>query len=292
MQEGIIIKGIAGFYYVKTGEGKVIECKARGKFRNNNLTPIVGDKVYIELIEEDKGIIKEIIPRKNLLIRPLVANVDQAVVVFASKKPDIVFTLLDKILIQIEYYNVKAIICINKSDLDDNNMFDKVKSIYEKAGYTVIKTNALNNEGIDDLKNILKDKISVFAGPSGVGKSTIFNKIQNKVKMETQDISSKVKRGRHTTRHAELIDFDNNTFIADTPGFSSLDINFIEPEKLQFMFLEFKDYIGKCKFTSCMHFKETGCAIKEAAHNGLISIERYNAYIEILEEIQNNRRKR
>ncbi|MCX7884347.1 MAG: ribosome small subunit-dependent GTPase A [Caloramator sp.] len=292
MQEGIIIKGISGFYYVKIKDGKVIECKARGKFRNNNLTPVVGDKVCIEMLEEDKGFIKEIQPRKNLLVRPFVANVDQAIVVFASKKPDILYTLLDKILIQIEYNNIEAVICINKSDLDDSHIIDKIKEIYGKAGYKILKTNALKSEGIEDLKNILKNKTSVFAGPSGVGKSTIFNRIQNKIKMETQDISFKISRGRHTTRHAELIDIDNNTFVVDTPGFSSLELNFIEIEKLQYLFVEFADYIGKCRYSSCIHYKENGCAIKEAVENGLISKERYQAYINILEEIQNNRRKR
>lgn len=289
MQEGLILKGIAGFYYVKVKDGRVIECKARGKFRNDNLTPVVGDKVYIEELENNRGVINEIMDRKNLLLRPVVANIDQAIVVFAAKKPDIVFSLLDKLLIQIEHYNIDAVICINKSDLDDG-IINKVKSIYEKVGYKVITTNALKGEGIEELKYLLKGKISVFAGPSGVGKSTLFNRIQNKITMQTQDVSTKISRGKHTTRHAEIIDIDNDTYIVDTPGFSSLEIDFLKPEQLQYMFTEFKDYIGKCKFTSCMHYKEIDCSVKEAVKEGKIPTERYNAYIEILQELQSVRR--
>ncbi|QCX32223.1 ribosome small subunit-dependent GTPase A [Caloramator sp. E03] len=290
MQEGIILKGIAGFYYVKVKDGRTIECKARGKFRNCNLTPVIGDRVFIEEIDNNSGVIKEIMDRKNLLIRPYVANIDQAIVVFAAKKPHIVFSLLDKLLIQIEHNNIEAVICINKSDLDDSQIIEKVKSIYEKVGYKVITTNALTGEGIDKLKEILRGKVSVFAGPSGVGKSTLFNKIQNKVKMETQDVSERISRGRHTTRHAEIIDIDYDTYVVDTPGFSSLDLDFIKADELQYAFKEFKDYIGKCKFTSCMHYKETDCIIKQAVKEGIIPFERYNTYIEILQELQSSRR--
>lgn len=293
MQEGIIIKGISGFYYVKIKDDKIIECKARGKFRKEKVTPIVGDRVIIDLIDEEHGVIDSILERHSELIRPLVANVDQAVVVFALKKPDISFTLLDKLLILIEHNNIDSIICFNKADLDDSGIFDKAKRIYENIGYRVIKTNAKTGLGISELEGILDGKISVFAGPSGVGKSTMFNRIQNKVEMETGEISEKISRGKHTTRHAELIEVKDNTYVVDTPGFSSIDLNFIEPEELQYAFKEFEEFTGKCKFTSCIHVKEKGCIIKDKVEEGVIPVERYNAYCNILDEIQEEyRRKR
>lgn len=292
MQEGIIIRGIAGFYYVENYEGKVFECKARGKFRREGMSPIVGDRVVIQLTDEYHGVINEIIPRRSQLIRPLIANIDQAIVVFSLKKPDINFTLLDKLLIEIEHYGLEAIICLNKSDLDKDDAYKIASTIYEKIGYKVIKTNGILKEGICELKNVLNDKISVFTGPSGVGKSTIFNNLQDKVIMATGGISKKVDRGKHTTRHAELIEISRNTYIVDTPGFSTVDLNFIKPEELQYAFREFEDFLGQCKFSSCMHNKEKQCCIKEAVGKGIISVERYNAYIEILQELQENRRMR
>lgn len=290
MLEGIIIKGIAGFYYVKIRDGRIIECKARGKFRKNNLSPIVGDKVYIELIDEEHGVILYLHERKNQLVRPLVANVDQAVIVFAAKRPEILFTLLDKLLILVEHNDIESVICINKNDLDDEHVFERVNEIYGSIGYKVIKTNGLTGEGIDELKEQLNGKVSVFAGPSGVGKSTIFNRLQNRVRMETQDVSRKIDRGRHTTRHVELIDIDDNTYIVDTPGFSNLDLNFMEPYELQYSFKEFEKYLGGCKFNSCIHFREKDCRIKEAVQKKAIPVERYNAYIEILQELQSSGR--
>jgi ribosome biogenesis GTPase len=290
MLEGVIVRGIAGFYYVETHKGNIIECKARGRFRKEKLSPIVGDRVYIDLIDEAHGVIDEIKQRKNQLIRPLVANVDQAIVVFALKKPDINFTLLDKLLIFIEHHNIDAVICLNKSDLADEEELESTVGIYEKIGYKIIKTNGLTGEGLNLLKEIMEGKISVFAGPSGVGKSTIFNKIQDRIVMETGEISQKIHRGKHTTRHAELIEISIGTYIVDTPGFSSLDLNFINSEELQYAFREFEEYLGQCKFSSCMHFKESGCRIKEMVKEGIIPIERYDAYVEILQELQNNRR--
>ena len=286
MKEGIILKGIGGFYYVQTEDNKIIECKARGKFRNKKISPVVGDRVKVESIEAENGVIDEILDRKNLLLRPLVSNVDQAVVVFAAKKPDIVYSLLDRLLILIEHFNINTIICINKIDIDDCHKFEYIKDIYEKAGYRVIKTSGTLGIGIDELKSCLKGKVSVFAGPSGVGKSTLFNKIQDKVEMETGNISEKIKRGKNTTRHAELTKINTDTYAADTPGFSNIDLSFMEPYDLQYKFKEFSDYINKCKFTSCIHYKEDFCAIKDAVGEGLISKERYSAYVEILKELQ------
>lgn len=290
MVHGIITKGIAGFYYVKLEEGNIVECKARGKFRKEGISPVVGDRVVVDLIDEDHGTISEIEERKTLIIRPLVANVDQAIVVFALKKPDINFTLLDKLLISIEHYNLDTIICFNKNDLDEDKTFDNVGEIYRNIGYKVIGINGLSGEGIEELKCEIQGKISVFAGPSGVGKSTISNKLQTAIKMETGEISQKISRGKHTTRHAELIEVNKDTFIVDTPGFSSLDLDFINLEDLDYVFKEFRRYLGECKFTSCFHHKEQSCRIKEEVEKGNIPVQRYNTYVDILSELQKNRR--
>jgi ribosome biogenesis GTPase / thiamine phosphate phosphatase len=290
MEHGIITKGIAGFYYVKLEEGNIVECKARGRFRKEGISPVVGDRVLVELIDQDHGTISEIEERKTLIIRPLVANVDQAIVVFAVKKPDINFTLLDKLLISIEHYNLDTIICFNKNDLDDDKSFDYAAEIYRNIGYKVIRTNGLLGDGIEEIKCEIEGKISVFAGPSGVGKSTISNKLQNAIKMETGEISQKISRGKHTTRHAELIEVNSNTFIVDTPGFSSLDLDFINPEDLDYVFKEFRRYLGECKYTSCFHHKEQSCRIKEEVEKGNIPAQRYDAYVDILSELQKNRR--
>lgn len=291
MEEGVIVKGISGFYYVENYDRKIFECRARGKFRKEKLSPIVGDRVYIDLIDDEHGVINEVMPRKNQLIRPLVANIDQAILVFAIKKPDINFILLDKLLIFIEQHGIETLICINKSDLADEEERERIRQIYENIGYNIFITNGKTGEGIEILKERLEDKITVFAGPSGVGKSTIFNKLQNKVVMETGDISKKIERGRHTTRHAELIEITKGSFIVDTPGFSSLDLSFIGIDELQYLFREFTPYLGECKFSTCLHSKESGCKIKEMVEKGRITQERYNTYVGILQELQENRRK-
>lgn len=284
--EGVIIRGIAGFYYVKLIDGVIIECKARGIFRKEKITPIVGDKVNIIISTDGKGIVNEILPRKSQLDRPFVANVDQAFIVFALKKPDINLMLLDKLLILTEHHNLDAIICLNKSDLDETNYYEDIGNTYKKIGYKVLRTNAHTGEGLHELKEYAKNKISVFVGPSGVGKSTIFNKIQDKIKMETGVLSQKIDRGKHTTRHAELIEISENSFIVDTPGFSSMDIKFVKPEDLQYAFKDFESYLNSCKFTSCIHNKEMDCRIKEEVEKSNISKERYNTYISLLEELQ------
>jgi ribosome biogenesis GTPase len=293
-KDGLIVKGIAGFYYVELKDGNLIECKARGRFRKENMTPIVGDRVSI-ILEDNKavGVIDEIQPRKSQLVRPMVSNVDQAFIVFALKKPDINLQLLDKLLILAEHHSLSAIICLNKSDLDTTDIYDTISQEYSKIGYKVLRTNGHTGEGIDIVKQYAKDKISVFVGPSGVGKSTIFNLIQNKVKMETGEVSSKVDRGKHTTRHAELIEIFPNSFIVDTPGFSSMDISFVDPVDLQYAFKDFQAHLNKCKYTSCLHNKESDCRIKEEVEKGNISETRYNTYITLLTELlADNRRNR
>ncbi|OFI07675.1 putative ribosome biogenesis GTPase RsgA [Clostridium acetireducens DSM 10703] len=285
--EGVILKGIGGFYYVKV-EDKVIECKARGKFRHNELTPMVGDKVEIT-VNNGKGVIDKIQSRFNKLIRPAVANVTQAVVVFSAKNPEINLNLLNKILVSCEFNNLKIIVCLNKMDLvTSESEISEIADMIKSAKYELIFLKAKDNEGIDLIKDKLKDNITVFCGPSGVGKSTILNKIVGKELMETGGISEKILRGKHTTRHSELIEIDEG-FIVDTPGFSSLDIQFIDKNEFQFCFPEFTDYLNLCKFRGCLHYKEPVCSVKEAVKKKKISEIRYNFYIDTLEKIMNRR---
>jgi ribosome biogenesis GTPase / thiamine phosphate phosphatase len=286
---GTIIKGIGGFYYVKS-EGKVIECKARGKFRHKELTPVIGDSVEIEK-DNDKGVITDIHKRRNLLIRPVVSNVTQAFMVFALKNPDINMELLNKFLIQCEFYDIDVVICLNKLDLAAESDYIHVTDMLACTGYKIYRLNAKEGIGVDDLKNLLRNNVTVICGPSGAGKSTIINKLAGRDVMETGDISVKLGRGKHTTRHSELIEVEDG-YLVDTPGFSSLEMDFISKDDLQYCFPEFKDYLGYCKFTGCMHHKEPGCAVKEAIIAGNIDEKRYEFYVKMLEEILNRRNKR
>ena len=258
--EGLIIKGVGGLYYVKIND-KVVECKARGKFRYDDLTPLVGDIVDIS-IEKDAGVIEKIHERKTELIRPVVANVSQAFVVFALKQPDLNLDLLNKFLVLCEHNSLKIVVCFNKLDLATEEEISMVHMIKD-AGYDVIFTKAKEGHGLDILKDKIKDNISVFCGPSGVGKSTLLNNLVGREVMVTGEISNKSKRGKHTTRHSELIEFSDG-YLVDTPGFSSLDANFIEKEDLKYCFPEFEKYNGLCKFSDCSHHKEPGCKVKEA----------------------------
>ncbi|ERI92861.1 ribosome small subunit-dependent GTPase A [Clostridiales bacterium oral taxon 876 str. F0540] len=287
--QGTIIKGIGGFYYVKTSDD-IIECKARGKFRLDELTPMVGDKVDI-CVKNNKGVIEKIHKRTSELIRPAVSNVTQAFVIFTFKNPDLNLDLLNKFLMLCEYHNLKVVVCFNKIDLIDINEHMKTINMLRNAGYEVMLLNAKLGNGIDALNNYLDDNITVFCGPSGVGKSTILNHIIGKVVMKTGDISAKLKRGKHTTRHSELVEF-NDGYIVDTPGFTSLDTLFIPKDEIQFCFPEFQDFIGECKFTGCMHYKEPNCAIKNAVEKNIIDKQRYDFYIKSIEEATGGRNKR
>jgi len=286
--KGTIIKGIAGFYYVKIEDGRLIECKARGKFRFDELTPMVGDMVEIAIDDNDKGVIDSVLPRKTQLTRPAVANITQALVVFAFKDPDINLELLNRFLVLCEYNNLKITVCMNKSDLNTGQN-DMIIEMIKSAGYDFLSLNAEKGIGTELVQEKLKDNITVLCGPSGAGKSTILNSIAGRTLMETGVVSNKLGRGKHTTRHSELIEVGGG-FIVDTPGFSSLDIDFIKREDLMYSFPEFQDFIGKCRFTGCIHHKEPDCAIKEAVEKGIINPLRYDFYIKMLEEISNTRR--
>lgn len=290
MLEGIIIKGIGGFYYVKVDD-TVYECRARGLFRKSKITPLIGDRVLIKINKEDNtGYVEQILDRITELKRPPVSNVNQAVIVFAVQKPDPNLWLLDRFLLLASYQELDVIICINKSDLDLDGKADEIYDIYNKAGYRIIKTSCKTKEGIEEIRNLLKKKITVFAGPSGVGKSTLLNNIQANLKLQTGDISQKTSRGKHTTRHVELIELDLGGWVLDTPGFSTLDIDFLEEEELENFFLEISEKSTLCRFSGCCHNKEPGCAVKEAVDNGEISESRYDNYLSMLQEIKEIRR--
>lgn len=274
--EGIIKKGIGGFYYIKTDEG-IIECKARGKFRYNSLKPMVGDRVTIK-VENGKGVIEDIHERSSELIRPTVANVTQAFVVFAIKNPDINLDLLNRFLTLCEYNDIHAVVCLNKEDLCTEEEKENLKELINDIGYEVLFINAKEGKGFDALKERLEHNITVLCGPSGAGKSTLLNSFIDREHMETGSVSEKIGRGKHTTRHSELIDVDNG-YLVDTPGFTTLDVTFIDRDSLKYCFPEFNDYNNLCKFNGCNHYKEPKCAVKEAVEEGKINKLRYEFYI-------------
>ena len=292
MIEGRIIKGIGGFYYIET-EKVLYECRARGIFRKNKITPLVGDFVKISVVDEDnkKGVVEEIQERKTELVRPPIANVNKALIVFAVKNPTPHLSLLDRFIVLAERENLEIVIILTKIDLDDDNTFEKIKNIYEPCGYKVIGVSNLENKNIDKVKEELKDNTVVFAGPSGVGKSSLLNQIDSNFQLKTGDVSDKIKRGKHTTRHAELFELKFGGMVADTPGFSSLTLDDIEDIDLKDYFIEFEDY-DDCKFGSrCIHQNEPNCAVKEAVENGEIPKERYESYIQLLNEIRQGKRR-
>ena len=292
MIEGRIIKGIGGFYYIETEKG-LYECRARGIFRKNKITPLVGDFVKISVVDEDnkKGVVEEIQERKTELVRPPIANVNKALIVFAVKNPTPHLSLLDRFIVLAERENLEIVIILTKIDLDDDNTFEKIKNIYEPCGYKVIGVSNLEKKNIDKVKEELKDNTVVFAGPSGVGKSSLLNEIDKNFKLKTGDVSDKIKRGKHTTRHAELFELEFGGMVADTPGFSSLTLDDIEDIDLKDYFIEFDNY-DDCKFGSrCIHQNEPNCAVKEAVENGEIPKERYESYIQLLNEIRQGKRR-
>ena len=290
--QGKIIKGIAGFYYVHVAGSGIYECKAKGIFRKENRKPLVGDNVEIEVLDEREreGSLVGILPRKNELIRPAVANVDQALVVFAAARPDPHLNLLDRFLVMMERKGIPAILCFNKTDIAGDPRIRELAQTYRDCGCRILFTSAKKQENIRQLLELLRGKTTTVAGPSGVGKSSLINLLQGDVCMETGAISEKIGRGRHTTRHAELIAIDEESYIMDTPGFSSLYTNDFEKEELKQYFPEFHPFEGLCRYSGCDHVHEPGCAVKEAVEAGKIHRTRYENYLEMYEELKNKRR--
>lgn len=290
--QGKIVKGIAGFYYVHVpGEG-TFECKAKGVFRKDKKKPLVGDDVEIQILDEEKmvGNIEAILPRRSEIIRPAVANIDQALVIFSIVKPQPNFNLLDRFLIMMQQQGISCVICFNKADIDEEGMGSNYEEIYGSCGYQTLCVSAKERKGVEAVKRILAGKTTTVAGPSGVGKSSLINELQSGIQMETGAISTKIERGKHTTRHSELIAMEDNTYILDTPGFSSLELFDMEKEELAKYYPEFDKHECYCKFGGCAHISEPVCGIKEAVADGEISALRYENYKILYEELKNKKK--
>ena len=290
--QGKIIKGIAGFYYVHAENGEMYECKAKGIFRKDNQKPLVGDNVEVDVLDEKEktGNLIKILPRKNSLIRPAVANADQAFVIFALENPKPNFLLLDRYLIMMEQQGIPAVICFNKKDLVGQEEAEELYRIYRECGYQVILASARNKEGLEEIRQVLQGKTTVVAGPSGAGKSSLTNLMQNEVQMETGEISKKLGRGRHTTRHSQVFPVADGSYLVDTPGFSSLYLTDMEEHELKDFFPEFREEAENCRFQGCRHIHEPGCAVKEALETKKISTLRYEDYLSLYEELKEKRR--
>lgn len=298
--QGKIVKGISGFYYVYVIGTGIYECKAKGVFRKQGIKPLVGDMVEIAVIDEDKhiGNVEELLPRKNALVRPAVANIDMALVIFAAAKPQPNLNLLDRFLCMMEYQKVPVTICFNKRDLVTEEEQEALRQIYAAAGYPILFVSARTKDGIPGLKALLKGKTTTVAGPSGVGKSSLINELQSEIHMQTGGISEKIERGKHTTRHSEIIpifpdegqDEGMPSYIMDTPGFSSMDVPGLEKEQLWTCYPEFIPYEKNCRFIGCSHINEPDCGVKEALAQGNIHPLRYENYCLLYEEMKNIRK--
>ena len=283
MAEGIILKALSGFYYVDDGE-KLVACRARGKHRHEKLTPLVGDRVRFTPLEDNKGALDEILPRKNEFHRPAVANVDLLVIIASEAIPETDPFLIGRVVSIAEGRNCECIICINKCDLESG---DELQAIYTKAGFTALKVSAETGVGIAELRQLITGKVSAFTGNSGVGKSSILNALEPGISIKTGDVSEKLGRGRHTTRHVELFRLSCGAVVADTPGFSSFEVDKMElqrKEELQYTFREFRPYVDECQFQNCAHIKEKGCAVLQAVKEGKISPTRHQSYIRLYEQ--------
>ncbi|HCI73491.1 MAG TPA: ribosome small subunit-dependent GTPase A [Lachnospiraceae bacterium] len=290
---GKIIRVVGGFYYVWCREdGQVYQCRARGAFRKDSFKPVAGDDCSFRLTkaQDVEGYVEAIAPRRNLLIRPPVANVDQALILFAFASPEPNYSLLDRFLIEMRRQEIPSVICFNKHDLAKEADRSRLAACYSRSGCTVLTASILNREGLEEIRGFMKGKTTVLAGPSGVGKSSLTNFLCPDANMEVGQVSRKTERGKQTTRHAELFAAGDNTFFFDTPGFSSLELAGVGREEIKEFFPEFTDYEPQCRFQGCMHIHEPDCGVKEALENGLISRERYDSYVQLVGEASSRRR--
>ncbi|MBO4781219.1 MAG: ribosome small subunit-dependent GTPase A [Lachnospiraceae bacterium] len=285
---GKIIKGVAGTYTVVGEDNRRYECKARGIFRKNGITPLVGDNAEFEITHEaeSEGNILKILKRKNELIRPACANVDQVLVVFAAADPEPNFNLLDRFLIMMKKQGVDTVICFNKKDIAGSEKLELIAHNYEASGLSIVYTSVLHGEGKERIEEILKGKTTILAGPSGVGKSSMMNMLSEATLMEVGELSEKIKRGKQTTRHTELIEIGEDTFLCDSPGFSSIYLTDIEAKDLKDYYPEFEKYAGECRFLTCNHISEPDCAVKNAVEQGAISKGRYENYCLLYNELK------
>ena len=284
MTEGIILKALSGFYYVDGGDGTLTACRGRGKFRHQKLTPLVGDRVRFTPLGDGAGILDEILPRKNQFQRPAVANIDQLVVIASGAVPVTDPFLIDRVVSIAEGRDCEPVICINKCDLD---AAEELYQTYRKAGFLTLRVSAETGEGIPELAGAIAEKVSAFTGNSGVGKSSILNALEPEFRLQVGEVSDKLGRGRHTTRHVELFRLSSGAIVADTPGFSSFDTEGMElrrPEELQYTFREFTPYLEHCRFTGCAHVKEKGCAVLAAVKAGEIAPSRHASYVRLYEQ--------
>ncbi len=282
MSEAVIIRSLSGFYSVRCGE-QTLECRAKGVFRNKGISPLVGDRVEVQDIGGGKGVVSAILPRRNAFVRPAVANVDLLVFVASAVIPVTDPFLIDRVAAIAECADCGFAICINKSDLDRG---DSIAAIYENSGYPVLRTSAETGQGIEDLRNVLQGKICALTGNTGVGKSSLLNALAPELLLNVGEVSRKLGRGRHTTRHVELFALDVSTFVADTPGFASFDLELMDPipkEELQYAFPEFRPFIGQCRFRDCAHLKEPGCAVLQAVEAGTVHPSRHAGYARLYE---------
>lgn len=282
---GLIVKGIGGFYYVKDEEGNVTQCRARGSFKNEGITPCVGDQVDYEILDDGDGIVEKIYPRKNHFIRPPVSNIDLMAIVTTASTPKPVPYVIDKFLVMAERSGAEIIICVNKADKAKKKVLAELEEVYGGI-YPLHVISAVDGQGIEELKEALKGKKCAFAGPSGVGKSTLINALNPGMDLETGEISKKTNRGKHTTRHVEIFTLPFGAMIYDTPGFTSFDVFENEVTMLQHNFPEMREYLGKCKYDDCIHLKEPECSVLDALEQGKISKSRYESYERMIEEIR------
>jgi ribosome biogenesis GTPase / thiamine phosphate phosphatase len=302
MPRGLIIKALSGYYYVMPEEGGApVQCRARGVFKKRNITPLVGDSVIFEHSENGEGTVMEVLPRSSELIRPTVANIEQAILVFSLIEPDLNLQLLDKFLVHIEQAGLEAVICFTKKDLlvrqsvsssgPSDSDITNIKAIYERMGYPVLVTSSLTGEGLEQVQAYLTGKMSVVAGQSGVGKSSLLNSLVPGLSLETNEISMKLGRGKHTTRHVELIQLENGGLVADTPGFSQLDFLNLEPEELGACFREIYSLSDRCKFRGCLHLQEPGCQVRSSVDAGDVAGFRYEHYVSFMTEMKDKKRR-